>query len=181
MDFEDEKMSEIEINEERELTLLENEEDSSHFNNIEQLKKTKKFNFKNNLNDYKPNDGKNNSIVLTFDGITLKNMRFIALVMKIFSVIGIIGGIFGLLAFFTGIILILVSIKFFKAANSLEEAILLQDEKKLKLYFNEQAKGFKYYIIFIIVITILFFILIMILGFSSLFTNFNSYDYYNSY
>lgn len=95
------------------------------------------------------------SINLTLDAATTKNMKFIAKVIKVFSVLGIISGAFQILLFFIGVFTILISIKFFKAATALEEALYAKDENKLKLYFSEQAKGFKLYIIFIIVIMVL--------------------------
>ena len=110
------------------------------------------FNNNNNFSNFSSNTG---SINLTLDAATTKNMKFIAKVIKVFSVLGIISGVFQLLFFFIGVFTILISIKFLKAATALEEALYAKDENKLKLYFNEQAKGFKLYIIFIIVIMVL--------------------------
>jgi len=65
------------------------------------------------------------------DGTTVKNMKFISTAMKIFSVLGIISGVFQLIVFLIGIFTIIISIKFFKAATFLEEAIYTKDENKL--------------------------------------------------
>ena len=120
------------------------------------------FNNNNNFSNFSSNTG---SINLTLDANTTKNIKFIAMVIKIFSVLGIISGVFQLLFFFIGVFTILISIKFLKAATAMEEAIYAKDENKLKLYFNEQAKGFKLYIIFIIVtmvLAILFYAIVIV-------------------
>ena len=120
------------------------------------------FNNNNNFSNFSSNTG---SINLTLDANTTKNIKFIAMVIKIFSVLGIISGVFQLLFFFIGVFTILISIKFLKAATALEEALYAKDENKLKLYFNEQAKGFKLYIIFIIVtmvLAILFYAIVIV-------------------
>lgn len=133
----------------------------------ENYKSTASANFNNNLNNSNGNFSSfsgsasnfgstaTGSINLTLDAATTKNMKFIAKVIKVFSVLGIISGAFQILLFFIGVFTILISIKFFKAATALEEALYAKDENKLKLYFSEQAKGFKLYIIFIIVIMVL--------------------------
>ena len=120
------------------------------------------FNNNNNFSNFSSNTG---SINLTLDANTTKNIKFIAMVIKIFSVLGIISGVFQLLFFFIGVFTILISIKFLKAATALEEALYAKDENKLKLYFSEQAKGFKLYIIFIIVtmvLAILFYAIVIV-------------------
>lgn len=133
----------------------------------ENYKSTASANFNNNFNNSNGNFSSfsgsasnfgstaTGSINLTLDATTTKNMKFIAKVIKVFSVLGIISGAFQILLFFIGVFTILISIKFFKAATALEEALYAKDENKLKLYFSEQAKGFKLYIIFIIVIMVL--------------------------
>ena len=117
-------------------------------------------------------------------------MKFIALILKIFSVLGIISGVLQLLMFFfivplaTGIFSILIALKFFKSASFLEEAVLTNDENKLKLYFNEQSKALKLYVIFIIVsivLTVIFFIFIFSLALTGILGHSNSNYYYNSY
>lgn len=121
----------------------------------------------NNFNSFNPTNAFNGSINLTLDGTTVKNMKFISTAMKIFSVLGIISGVFQLIVFLIGIFTIIISIKFFKAATFLEEAIYTKDENKLKLYFSEQVKGFKLYIIFIIVsiaLTAIFYAIFIIMA-----------------
>ena len=119
------------------------------------------------FNNFNPTNAFNSSINLTLDGTTVKNMKFISTAMKIFSVLGIISGVFQLIIFLLGIFTIIISIKFFKAATFLEEAIYTKDENKLKLYFSEQVKGFKLYIIFIIVsiaLTAIFYAIFIIMA-----------------
>ena len=121
----------------------------------------------NNFNSFNPTNAFNGSINLTLDGTTVKNMKFISTAMKIFSVLGIISGVFQLIVFLIGIFTIIISIKFFKAATFLEEAIYTKDENKLKLYFSEQVNGFKLYIIFIIVsiaLTAIFYAIFIIMA-----------------
>ena len=77
----------------------------------------------NNFNSFNPTNVFNGSINLTLDGTTVKNMKFISTAMKIFSVLGIISGVFQLIVFLIGIFTIIRSIKFVKAAPFLEEAI----------------------------------------------------------
>ena len=108
-------------------------------------------------------------------------MKFMATVIKVFSVLGIIVGVFQIFAFFIGILTIIISLKFLKSANALEEALLMKDENKLKQYFNEQSKALKLYIIFIIVSIV---IGIVVYGFmiAALISGvLNSSSYYNSY
>ena len=97
-------------------------------------------------------------------------------------------GVLQLLMFFiiiplaTGVFTILISLKISKSASFLEEAVLVNDENKLKLYFNEQSKALKLYIIFIIV-SIVLSVVICIFMFSLALTgilNHSNY-YYNSY
>ena len=130
----------------------------------ENYKSTASNNFNNN-NNFSNFSSITGSINLTLDANTTKNIKFIAMVIKIFSVLGIISGVFQLLFFFIGVFTILISIKFLKAATALEEALYAKDENKLKLYFSEQAKGFKLYIIFIIVtmvLAILFYAIVIV-------------------
>ena len=82
----------------------------------------------------------------------------------------------------TVVFTILISLKISKSASFLEEAVLVNDENKLKLYFNEQSKALKLYIIFIIV-SIVLSVVICIFMFSLALTgilNHSNY-YYNSY
>lgn len=146
----------------------ENNQSEHHFNNLEKLNEIRNE-VTNNFNDKK--EGSNSfqtavntvteSITLTLDPVTIKNMKFIATVLKIFSILGIISGVLQSLIFFfiiplvTGIFTIVIALKFSKSASFLEEAVLMNDENKLKLYFNEQAKALKLYIIFIIVSIVL--------------------------
>lgn len=105
------------------------------------------------------NDG---SITLTLDDLTVKNMRFIATVIKVLSVLGVIVGVFQILILFLGIFTIIISIKFFKSANALEDTLITKNGEQLKTYFDEQSKALKLYIIFIIVSII---IVILLYGF----------------
>lgn len=146
----------------------ENNQSEHHFNNLKKLNEIRNE-VTNNFNDKK--EGSNSfqtavntvteSITLTLDPVTIKNMKFIATVLKIFSILGIISGVLQSLIFFfiiplvTGIFTIVIALKFSKSASFLEEAVLMNDENKLKLYFNEQAKALKLYIIFIIVSIVL--------------------------
>ena len=146
----------------------ENNQSEHHFNNLEKLNEIRNE-VTNNFNDKK--EGSNSfqtavntvteSITLTLDPVTIKNMKFIATVLKIFSILGIISGVLPSLMFFfiiplvTGIFTIVIALKFSKSASFLEEAVLMNDENKLKSYFNEQAKALKLYIIFIIVSIVL--------------------------
>ena len=146
----------------------ENNQSEHHFNNLEKLNEIRNE-VTNNFNDKK--EGSNSfqtvvntvteSITLTLDPVTIKNMKFIATVLKIFSILGIISGVLQSLMFFfiiplvTGIFTIVIALKFSKSASFLEEAVLMNDENKLKSYFNEQAKALKLYIIFIIVSIVL--------------------------
>ena len=173
----------------------ENLQNEHHFNNLEKLSEirnevTNNFNEKkDNLNNFQNHT--NNvaeSITLTLDPLTIKNMKFIATVLKIFSILGMIFGVLQLLMFFviiplaTGVFTILISLKISKSASFLEEAVLVNDENKLKLYFNEQSKALKLYIIFIIV-SIVLSVVICIFMFSLALTgilNHSNY-YYNSY
>ena len=136
----------------------------------------------NRSNNFESNSSNtNDSITLTLDALTTKNMKFMATVIKVFSVLGIIVGVFQIFAFFIGILTIIISLKFLKSANALEEALLMKDENKLKQYFNEQSKALKLYIIFIIVSIV---IGIVVYGFiiAALISGvLNSSSYYNSY
>ena len=136
----------------------------------------------NRSNNFESNSSNtNDSITLTLDALTTKNMKFMATVIKVFSVLGIIVGVFQIFAFFIGILTIIISLKFLKSANALEEALLMKDENKLKQYFNEQSKALKLYIIFIIVSIV---IGIVVYGFmiAAIISGvLNSSSYYNSY
>ena len=192
MDFDNNKDENEFFKEEKQKENLQNEH---HFNNLEKLSKirnevTNNFNEKkdslNNFQDFTNNVTE--SITLTLDPLTIKNMKFIATVLKIFSILGMIFGVLQLLMFFiiiplaTGVFTILISLKISKSASFLEEAVLVNDENKLKLYFNEQSKALKLYIIFIIV-SIVLSVVICIFMFSLALTgilNHSNY-YYNSY
>ena len=173
----------------------ENLQNEHHFNNLEKLSEirnevTNNFNEKkDNLNNFQNyTNNVTESITLTLDPLTIKNIKFIATVLKIFSILGMIFGVLQLLMFFiiiplaTGVFTILISLKISKSASFLEEAVLVNDENKLKLYFNEQSKALKLYIIFIIV-SIVLSVVICIFMFSLALTgilNHSNY-YYNSY
>ena len=168
MDFDNNKDENEFFKEEKQKENLQNEH---YFNNFQ--------NYTNNVTE---------SITLTLDPLTIKNMKFIATVLKIFSILGMIFGVLQLLMFFiiiplaTGVFTILISLKISKSASFLEEAVLVNDENKLKLYFNEQSKALKLYIIFIIV-SIVLSVVICIFMFSLALTgilNHSNY-YYNSY
>lgn len=192
MDFDNNKDENEFFKEEKQKENLQNEH---YFNNLEKLSEirnevTNNFNEKkDNLNNFQNHT--NNvaeSITLTLDPLTIKNMKFIATVLKIFSILGMIFGVLQLLMFFiiiplaTGVFTILISLKISKSASFLEEAVLVNDENKLKLYFNEQSKALKLYIIFIIV-SIVLSVVICIFMFSLALTgilNHSNY-YYNSY
>lgn len=192
MDFDNNKDENEFFKEDKQKENLQNEH---HFNNLEKLSEirnevTNNFNEKkdslNNFQNYTNNVTE--SITLTLDPLTIKNMKFIATVLKIFSILGIIFGVLQLLMFFiiiplaTGVFTILISLKISKSASFLEEAVLGNDENKLKLYFNEQSKALKLYIIFIIV-SIVLSVVICIFMFSLALTgilNHSNY-YYNSY
>ena len=192
MDFDNNKDENEFFKEEKQKENLQNEH---YFNNLEKLSEirnevTNNFNEKkdslNNFQNYTNNATE--SITLTLDPLTIKNMKFIATVLKIFSILGMIFGVLQLLMFFiiiplvTGVFTILISLKISKSASFLEEAVLVNDENKLKLYFNEQAKALKLYIIFIIV-SIVLSVVICIFMFSLALTgilNHSNY-YYNSY
>ena len=192
MDFDNNKDENEFFKEERQKENLQNEH---HFNNLEKLSEirnevTNNFNEKkDNLNNFQNyTNNVTESITLTLDPLTIKNMKFIATVLKIFSILGMIFGVLQLLMFFviiplaTGVFTILISLKISKSASFLEEAVLVNDENKLNLYFNEQAKALKLYIIFIIV-SIVLSVVICIFMFSLALTgilNHSNY-YYNSY
>lgn len=192
MDFDNNKDENEFFKEEKQKENLQNEH---YFNNLEKLSEirnevTNNFNEKkdsfNNFQNYTNNVTE--SITLTLDPLTIKNIKFIATVLKIFSILGMIFGVLQLLMFFiiiplaTGVFTILISLKISKSASFLEEAVLVNDENKLKLYFNEQSKALKLYIIFIIV-SIVLSVVICIFMFSLALTgilNHSNY-YYNSY
>ena len=192
MDFDNNKDENEFFKEEKQKENLQNEH---YFNNLEKLSEirnevTNNFNEKkdslNNFQNYTNNVTE--SITLTLDPLTIKNMKFIATVLKIFSILGMIFGVLQLLMFFiiiplaTGVFTIIISLKISKSASFLEEAVLVNDENKLKLYFNEQSKALKLYIIFIIV-SIVLSVVICIFMFSLALTgilNHSNY-YYNSY
>ena len=192
MDFDNNKDENEFFKEEKQKENLQSEH---YFNNLEKLSEirnevTNTFNEKkdsfNNFQNYTNNVTE--SITLTLDPLTIKNMKFIATVLKIFSILGMIFGVLQLLMFFiiiplaTGVFTILISLKISKSASFLEEAVLVNDENKLKLYFNEQSKALKLYIIFIIV-SIVLSVVICIFMFSLALTgilNHSNY-YYNSY
>ena len=192
MDFDNNKDENEFFKEDKQKENLQNEH---HFNNLEKLSEirnevTNNFNEKkDNLNNFQNyTNNVTESITLTLDPLTIKNMKFIATVLKIFSILGMIFGVLQLLMFFviiplaTGIFTILISLKISKSASFLEEAVLGNDENKLKLYFNEQSKALKLYIIFIIV-SIVLSVVICIFMFSLALTgilNHSNY-YYNSY
>ena len=146
----------------------ENWQNEHYFNNLEKLSEirnevTNNFNEKkDSLNNFQNfTNNVTESITLILDPVTIKNMKFIATVLKIFSILGMISGVLQSLMFFfiiplvTGIFTIVIALKFSKSASFLEEAVLMNDENKLKSYFNEQAKALKLYIIFIIVSIVL--------------------------
>jgi hypothetical protein len=192
MDFDNNKDENEFFKEDKQKENLQNEH---HFNNLEKLSEirnevTNNFNEKkDNLNNFQNyTNNVTESITLTLDPLTIKNMKFIATVLKIFSILGMIFGVLQLLMFFviiplvTGVFTILISLKISKSASFLEEAVLVNDENKLKLYFNEQSKALKLYIIFIIV-SIVLSVVICIFMFSLALTgilNHSNY-YYNSY
>ncbi|WP_455036353.1 DUF5362 family protein [Leptotrichia massiliensis] len=192
MDFDNNKDENEFFKEEKQKENLQNEH---HFNNLEKLSEirnevTNNFNEKkDSLNNFQNfTNNVTESITLTLDPLTIKNMKFIATVLKIFSILGMIFGVLQLLMFFiiiplaTGVFTIIISLKISKSASFLEEAVLVNDENKLKLYFNEQSKALKLYIIFIIV-SIVLSVVICIFMFSLALTgilNHSNY-YYNSY
>ena len=192
MDFDNNKDENEFFKEDKQKENLQNEH---HFNNLEKLSEirnevTNNFNEKkDSLNNFQNfTNNVTESITLTLDPLTIKNMKFIATVLKIFSILGMIFGVLQLLMFFiiiplaTGVFTIIISLKISKSASFLEEAVLVNDENKLKLYFNEQSKALKLYIIFIIV-SIVLSVVICIFMFSLALTgilNHSNY-YYNSY
>ena len=187
MDFDNNKDEKDFLNEEKN---NENQQNEHHFNNLEKLDEIRSK-ATNNFDEKK--DSPNNfqtafnavtdSITLTLDPLTMKNIKFIAAAIKVFSVLGMIIGAFQILFFFIGVLTIIISLKFFKSATALEEALFTKDENKLKQYFNEQAKGLKLYIIFIIVsivLTIVFYSFIFSFVITGILNNSDS-SYYNSY
>ena len=142
-----------------------NKNEQHHSNqNIEELDRIRNE-VTNNSSNSNFNENINGSITLTLDDLTVKNMRFMATVIKILSVLGVIVGAFQILILFLGIFTIIISIKFFKSANALEDTLIMKDGEQLKTYFNEQSKALKLYIIFIIVgiiIGILFYGFLMV-------------------
>ena len=143
-----------------------NKNEQHHSNhNIEELDRIRNE-VTNNSSNSNFNENINGSITLTLDDLTVKNMRFIATVIKVLSVLGIIVGVFQILILFLGIFTIIISIKFFKSANALEDTLIMKDGEQLKTYFNEQSKALKLYIIFIIVSII---IVILLYGFLMVF------------
>ena len=139
-----------------------NKNEQHHSNhNIEELDRIRNE-VTNNSSNSNFNENINGSITLTLDDLTVKNMRFMATVIK---VLGVIVGAFQILILFLGIFTIIISIKFFKSANALEDTLIMKDGEQLKTYFNEQSKALKLYIIFIIVgiiIGILFYGFLMV-------------------
>ena len=186
MDFDNNKKDELDFFSEEKNN--EDKQNKHHFNNLEKLNDSrnkvvnsfseKKDNF-NNI--HTTTNTIADSINLTLDSLTMKNMKFIATTMKVFSVLGIISGVFQIPIFFIGILTIIVSLRFFKSATALEEALFMKDENKLKLYFSEQTKGLKLFII-LVIISIILVIIFSVFIFSTLLTAALSYsDYYNSY
>ena len=119
-------------------------------------------NFSSNSSDFysSSNNNENGSVTLALDDLTVKNIKFMATVIKVLSILGIIVGAFQIIILFLGIFTIIISMKFFKSANALEDTLITKNGEQLKTYFNEQSKALKLYIIFIIVsiiIGILFF------------------------
>ena len=119
-------------------------------------------NFSSNSSDFysSSNNNENGSVTLALDDLTVKNIKFMATVIKVLSILGIIVGAFQIIILFLGIFTIIISIKFFKSANALEDTLITKNGEQLKTYFNEHSKDLKLYIIFIIVsfiIGILFF------------------------
>ena len=114
-----------------------NKNEQHHSNhNIEELDRIRNE-VTNNSSNSNFNENINGSITLTLDDLTVKNMRFMATVIKILSVLGVIVGAFQ----------------------------IMKDGEQLKTYFNEQSKALKLYIIFIIVgiiIGILFYGFLMV-------------------
>ena len=139
-----------------------NEQHHSNYN-MEELDKIRNevindsSNSSSNDSCFSSEDNANGSITLTLD-----DMRFIATVIKVLSVLGIIVGVFQILILFLGIFTIIISIKFFKSANALEDTLITKNGEQLKIYFDEQSKALKLYIIFIIVSII---IVILLYGF----------------
>ena len=155
MDLENKKSEEDFLVEEKKSEIEKNER---HFNNVESLNKIRNEVIgnssieQNRSNNFESNSSNtNDSITLTLDALTTKNMKFMATVIKVFSVLGITVGVFQIFAFFIGILTIIISLKFLKSANALEDTLIMKDGEQLKTYFNEQSKALKLYIIFIIV------------------------------
>lgn len=124
-------------------------------------------NFSSSPSDFysSSNNNENGSVTLALDDLTVKNIKFMATVIKVLSILGIIVGAFQIIILFLGIFTIIISIKFFKSANALEDTLITKNGEQLKTYFNEQSKALKLYIIFIIVsiiIGILFFSFLML-------------------
>ena len=148
-----------------------NEQHHSNYN-MEELDKIRNEVINNSSNSssndscFSSEDNANGSITLTLDDLTVKNMRFTATVIKVLSVLGIIVGVFQILILFLGIFTIIISIKFFKSANALEDTLITKNGEQLKTYFDEQSKALKLYIIFIIVSIIM---VILLYGFLMVF------------
>ena len=148
-----------------------NKNEQCHSNHdIEELDKIRNQvinNFSSNSSDFysSSNNNENGSVTLALDDLTVKNIKFMATVIKVLSILGIIVGVFQIIILFLGIFTIIISIKFFKSANALEDTLITKNGEQLKTYFNEQSKALKLYIIFIIVsiiIGILFFSFLML-------------------
>ena len=124
MDFDNNKDENEFFKEEKQKENLQNEH---HFNNLEKLSEirnevTNNFNEKkDSLNNFQNfTNNVTESITLTLDPLTIKNMKFIATVLKIFSILGMIFGVLQLLMFFiiiplaTGVFTIINQLVFWK-------------------------------------------------------------------
>ena len=101
-----------------------------------------------------------------FDGITIENIRFSALFIKILAILNIIGGVIyslSILGAIIGVPIILVALKFLKSSSQLEEAIVSKNTQKFKLFFDNFAKAGKYMLILIVVMIVLYILVLSLL------------------
>ena len=78
-------------------------------------------NFSSNSSDFYSsfNNNENGSVTLALDDLTVKNIKFMATVIKVLSILGIIVGVFQIIILFLGIFTIIISIKFFKSITDI--------------------------------------------------------------
>lgn len=108
--------------------------------------------YSSNVSENEPNNS--NEISFELDDLTVKNINFISLILKIWGVLNIIIGIIDCLTIIriiSGILKIIAAFSLFEAAKFLKQSLYSKNERNIKGYFNAASK--------VLVLTVIIFIL----------------------